>query len=43
MADPKNRAVGNWSNSALLPDPLFSLWSQHGPASAQAAAWRLEQ
>ncbi|QQR38080.1 ABC transporter substrate-binding protein [Devosia rhizoryzae] len=31
------RAFGNWSNSALLPDPLFSLWSQHGPASVQAS------
>jgi len=32
----EGRAFGNWSNSALLPDPLFSLWSQHGPASIQA-------
>jgi peptide/nickel transport system substrate-binding protein len=37
MSVPEGRAFGNWSNSALLPDPLFSLWSQHGPASAQAA------
>lgn len=33
----EGRAAGNWSNSALLPDPLFSLWSQHGPASVQAS------
>jgi peptide/nickel transport system substrate-binding protein len=35
MAEGNGRAAGDWSNSALLPDPLFSLWSQHGPASAQ--------
>jgi peptide/nickel transport system substrate-binding protein len=37
MAPDPSRAAGNWSNSALLPDPLFSLWSQHGPASVQKA------
>ena len=35
--EAKDRGVGNWSNSALLPDPLFSLWSQHGPAGVQAS------
>lgn len=41
FAPGNGRAAGNWSNSALLPDPLFSLWSQHGPASVQKAqgAW----
>lgn len=34
-APGNGRAAGDWSNSALLPDPLFSLWSQHGPASVQ--------
>ena len=37
LAPGNGRAAGGWSNSALLPDPLFSLWSQHGPASAQKA------
>ena len=32
-------------NLALLPDPLFSLWSQHGPASVQKAQgiWENEE
>ncbi len=37
MTDVNGRAIGNWSNSALLPDPLFSLWSQHGPSAVPAA------
>lgn len=45
FAPGDGRAAGNWSNSALLPDPLFSLWSQHGPASVQKAqgAWDNEE
>lgn len=45
FAPGNGRAAGNWSNSALLPDPLFSLWSQHGPASVQKAqgAWENEE
>jgi peptide/nickel transport system substrate-binding protein len=45
MAPASDRAAGDWSNSALLPDPLFSLWSQHGPASTQKAQgiWENEE
>ena len=45
FAPGNGRAAGDWSNSALLPDPLFSLWSQHGPASVQKAqgAWENEE
>eukprot|EP00611_Tribonema_gayanum_P000495 TRINITY_DN10348_c0_g1_i1.p1 TRINITY_DN10348_c0_g1~~TRINITY_DN10348_c0_g1_i1.p1 ORF type:complete len:125 (-),score=31.50 TRINITY_DN10348_c0_g1_i1:33-407(-) len=45
MAPDAARAAGNWADSALLPDPLFSLWSQHGPASVQKARniWENEE
>jgi peptide/nickel transport system substrate-binding protein len=37
LQDDKGRAIRNWSNSAIYPDPASSLPRQHGPSGVQAA------
>jgi peptide/nickel transport system substrate-binding protein len=37
LMDDEGRAIRNWSNSAIYPDPASSLSRQHGPSGVQAA------
>lgn len=37
LMDDDSRAIRNWSNSAIYPDPASSLPRQHGPSGVQAA------